>query len=104
MMAEYIEREAAIREMYKEPSYYDPVNILTEVRDRIKAIPAADVRPVVRGEWIAVTNGRGGHECGVCHDYAPSFQDGSERLSNYRPSCGARLLGGKNDKQYQLYG
>ena len=47
MMAEYIEREAAIREMYKEPSYYDPVNILTEVRDRIKAIPAADVRGVV---------------------------------------------------------
>ena len=92
-MVDYIEREAAIREMYKEPSYYDPVNILTEVRDRIKAIPAADVRPV--GKWIAVTNGRGGHECGVCHDYAPSFQDGSERLSNYCPNCGAAMSEGE---------
>ena len=70
--------------------------------DKLPTVSPDDLRPV--GKWIAVTNGRGGHECGVCHDYAPSFQDGSERLSNYCPSCGARLLGGKNDKQYQLYG
>ena len=57
--------------------------------DSMPAISNAVLRPV--GKWIAVTNGRGGHECGVCHDYAPSFQDGSERLSNFCPNCGADM-------------
>ena len=58
---------------------------------RIKATPAADVRPVVRGKWIPVTNGRGGHECSECHDYAPSYQSGSEHLAKYCPNCGADM-------------
>ena len=61
------------------------------VKEEIAAMPAADVRPVVRGHWIPVTNGRGGHECDQCHDYAPSMQSGGERLSNFCPNCGADM-------------
>lgn len=45
-----------------------------------------------QGEWIEVTNGRGGHECSYCHAYAPSYMNGDEHLSNYCPSCGARMF------------
>lgn len=40
-MNELIRREDAIKVTWKEPSYVDPYNILTEVRDRINEIPAA---------------------------------------------------------------
>lgn len=41
--------------------------------------------------WIPVTNGRGGHECSRCHDYAPSYQSGDEYLAKYCPNCGAKM-------------
>ena len=36
-----ISRHAAIGVTWEEPSYTDPMNVLTEVRDRIKALPPA---------------------------------------------------------------
>ena len=44
------------------------------------------------GKWISVTNGRGGFECNKCHNYAPSYQDGVEWLSDFCPNCGARMV------------
>ena len=44
-----------------------------------------------KGEWIPVTNGRGGFECDQCHNYAPSYQNGVEWLSGFCPNCGARM-------------
>jgi len=44
-----------------------------------------------RGQWIPVINGRGGHECSLCHNYAPSFQSGEEHLTEYCPNCGAQM-------------
>lgn len=43
------------------------------------------------GQWVEVTNGRGGHECSICHSYAPAWQTGEERLTDYCPNCGARM-------------
>lgn len=40
-MSELIRREDAIKATWQEPSYTDPLNVLTEVRDRINALPAA---------------------------------------------------------------
>lgn len=40
-MSELIRREDAIKATWKEPSYADPLNVLTEVRDRINALPTA---------------------------------------------------------------
>lgn len=43
------------------------------------------------GHWIDVTNGRGGHKCDNCHEYAPSYQSGDEYLTKYCPECGAKM-------------
>lgn len=41
-MADLIRRADAIRETWKEPTYSDPLNVLTEVRDRLEALPSAE--------------------------------------------------------------
>ena len=40
-MDDLISRQAAIDATWEEPSYTDPINVLTEVRDRIKRLPSA---------------------------------------------------------------
>ena len=44
---------------------------------------------VLHGQWVPVTNGRGGHECSECHEYALSYQNGEECLSRFCPHCGS---------------
>lgn len=38
-----IEKEKAIEETWKEPLYSDPLNVLTEVRDRLKTLPQIEI-------------------------------------------------------------
>lgn len=59
----------------------DTANLLEELEQEPKA-----------GHWVKVTNGRGGHECDLCHEYAPSYQSGKEHLTNYCPNCGAKMI------------
>ena len=40
-MDDLISRQAALDATWEEPSYTDPLNVLTEVRDRIEALPSA---------------------------------------------------------------
>jgi hypothetical protein len=40
-MSDLISRQAAIDATWFEPSYTDPLNVLTEVRDRLKVLPPA---------------------------------------------------------------
>ena len=47
-MSDYIDRQAEIDETWKYLTYSDPLNVLTEVRNNIKALPAADVVEVIR--------------------------------------------------------
>lgn len=44
-MSDFISRQAAIEETWKEPSYADPLNVLTEMRDRLRALPSAEPEP-----------------------------------------------------------
>ena len=60
------------------------------VKDRLERLPSAQLERK-KGEWIPVTNGRGGFECDQCHNYAPSYQDGVEWLSGFCPNCGAKM-------------
>ena len=41
-----ISRQEAIDATWEEPTYTDPINVLTEVRDRIKELPPAQPEPV----------------------------------------------------------
>ena len=54
MADDYISRQAAIDATWFEPSYTDPLNVLTEVRDRLKALPSA--QPEKRTEERAETH------------------------------------------------
>jgi len=40
-MVDLIRRADAIRETWKEPTYSDPLNVLTEMRDRLESLPSA---------------------------------------------------------------
>ena len=61
------------------------------IEKKVRSIPTVEAKEVVHGEWIAVTHGRGGHECSTCKTYAPSYASGSENLSNFCPNCGADM-------------
>lgn len=45
-----ISRQAAIDATWFEPSYTDPLNVLTEVRDRLKALPSAQPEVIRCGQ------------------------------------------------------
>ena len=89
-MTDYIAREAALDAI-------DCGNLHRGVVDALRAnlneVPAAPVSRVRHARWAPVTSGRGGHECGHCREYAPSFQSGVENKSKYCPNCGAMMDG-----------
>lgn len=74
-MDEYIEREAALSAQNKSMN-------LSECRKRLKRIPAADVRPVVKARWNV---GADGWECSNCT---------IESNNTYPicPYCGAEMM------------
>ncbi len=83
-MTECIERETAkakIREKFK----FVPARI--EINEVLNSIPAADVRPVVKAEWLPF--GKRGiygmmYACSFCH----AKYDGK---TNFCPNCGAEM-------------
>lgn len=78
-MDDYIKREAAIKVVLYAPP----------LKREINSIPAADVRPVVRGKWITVKYPL--YECSVC---GAVYQDVGYGF-NFCPNCGAQMDGGK---------
>jgi len=105
-MSDMIDRQAAIDALAKNmPSWTTPdgsgqfdhdiqvtdeayVDCMQIIHDMPSAQPERK-----KGEWIPVTNGRGGFECDQCHNYAPSYQDDVEWLSGFCPNCGADMRG-----------
>ena len=85
-MAEYIEREAVLEAAKKSHLYFD-------IKPIINSIPAADVRPVVRGKWVdnKVAFYLGCSECGCYLEYAvDTFLDYGDHY-NFCPNCGADM-------------
>lgn len=91
--SDVISRQAAIdaieAEKTKRGDYLTSSYVGYEIAEKVVAkLPPAEPK---RGRWIPVTNGRGGYECDQCHEYAPSYQNGDEHLSNFCPNCGAKM-------------
>ena len=88
-MAEYIEREAAIKELMNDAP--EQVGYSREdAADCIRYIDAADVVPVRHGRWIS-KNPHGYEWIFVCSNCG--YIDGypfNDR-SNYCPNCGAQM-------------
>ncbi len=78
-MAEYIEREAAIKAIDHEVS-------LDGLYANIRAIPAADVRPERHGRWLFIDDGF--YECSECGAF-------NDRVAGqiYCWKCGAKMDG-----------
>ena len=104
-MAEYIEREAAVKAFNNfDAGRADspPFTLLTpeEFAEYLYELPAADVAPVVHGRWISWEKAGNyvpspdRHECSVCLDAAQVLVNGFELLSDYCPNCGAKMDGG----------
>lgn len=112
-MAEYIEREALIDAFeYADAdvceSYPDGYSEwgygIRSVRDLIRSAPAADVAPVVHGQWIiGVDDDDFDVKCSKC-EWTDIFKVAGiaavERIAktmHYCLNCGARMDGGDSD-------
>lgn len=84
-----ISRQAAIDATWFEPSYTDPLNVLTEVRDRLKALQSAQPERK-KGKWIDYSD-EGYVECPFCH--SATNCDGNKDELHFCFSCGADLRG-----------
>lgn len=76
-MAEYIEREALLEKLAE----HDLCLCVSE--SDIKNMPAADVAPVVHGQWIKVKPVH--YQCSICGVNTGGF------TSNYCPNCGSKM-------------
>lgn len=92
-MKEYIEREAVLKEL--DSLKADIKLAMLGVYKAVDVVPAADVAPVVHGEWIPIVNhfhGKpdGRYYCSVCHRV--------ETIKGiYCRICGARMDGGNSN-------
>jgi len=105
-MAEYIEREAITtlfargcgecKEACEEfDGFYADCNqcLLHGVLKEFAAIPAANVRPVVRWKWkpIDLTYGRSYYYCTACEETVDMPTIMGIPMFNFCPNCGARM-------------
>ena len=118
-MAEYIKRDAAIREieqinpvdygaMWDYEAHHWAGECLRDCKEAIDSIPTADVAPVVYGLWMPIREsemtgwdpavaGRdpiGGYICSACKEEAVYDCNDEFVLSKYCPNCGAKMDGG----------
>ena len=103
-MAEYIERETAIKELMNDAP--EQVGYSREdAADCIRYMDAVDVAPVQHGRWIPLTEcANEGVYCSICKkkvwksDYAQCSKKSRNKLeSNYCPNCGAQMDEKEND-------
>ena len=86
-----VSRKAVEKITWEEPYYRDALNVLAEVRDRVRALPSVQPqRP--QGKWLdkktTVKGGRGltygRYGCSVCKKKQPYKSD-------FCPNCGAEM-------------
>lgn len=93
-MPKYIELEKALQkfeEIKKTRTLLNGRFYLDGVMAILETIPAADVAPVVHGEWMRYSRTLW-HYCSVClEDALMSKSTGTEVLSSFCPHCGAKM-------------
>lgn len=95
---EYIEREAALEATtynpLVEPNTTDIIYLtLVTAQKNIRKIPAADVAPVVHGEWCWEGKFKA---CSRCGSYVEWNETLGANFWNFCPYCGAKMDGGNN--------
>ena len=95
-MDEYIKREDLL-ELYRidDPVLNENGHVpLPVIRQNIMDIPAADVAPMVHGQWETSSDRPDSLICSVCKC---GFDMWKHDPHNYCPNCGSKMDGGKND-------
>lgn len=91
-MAEYIDRDALLLRIDCHGT--NKFGMLDEdIRVFVKAQPAADVAPVVHGEWLEYLDEM---KCSACKRRW-NYCDNDTNTFNFCPNCGAKMDGGDND-------
>ena len=86
MHKEYIDREKAMEIVKRTSGDY------AAAWSKIRQLPAADVTPVVHGEWIVNPKREYDYICSVCGGYAPEDRwRNNAILTPYCPNCGAKM-------------
>ena len=89
-MSDYISRQAAI-DVLAEGMCGD---LECKIHEKIKALPSADVRENVRGEWIDF-----GHDFYGDYEYkCSSCGMTANYTTDFCPNCGADMRGGQDGK------
>lgn len=92
MSREYIDREDVLEKGFFYMLPNGDTSPLVVFVSAIKAIPAADVRPVVRGRWVKKHDDVCyWHECSECGVRLPRNYWGFVWESLYCPNCGAKM-------------
>ena len=99
-MAEYIEREAAVKIVEKYSLANGSVlgrysGLADCIASEIAALPAADIAPVVHGRWgtgrFNLETGNYEEQCTRCRNFSKEYG------KPYCPNCGAKLDGGADN-------
>lgn len=87
-MTKYIERETAIAKLTA-LEVTEPSATMIDAKRLLAEMPAADVVPVVHGEWLLRHEGYGHYwECSSCHKNPCIYVTKDTR---YCPNCGAKM-------------
>lgn len=95
IMDNLISRRAAIDVTWEEPTYTDPLNVLTEVRDKIRALPSAERK----GKWVLTDYpDEQTYKCSACNEVW-IFLDGTPEDNGafFCPNCGADMRGEQDE-------
>lgn len=99
---DYISREAAISEILSEPT---DAHYPSWYAEKLKQIPVADVRPVVRGTWEIADSYAGpgliNLRCSVCGAFGGTWKDNTipSMLPKFCHECGADMRKVKSDEK-----
>lgn len=92
-MSEYIDRQALLDAIppTKEDKQISLYGAVADFISLVCDVPAADVAPVVHGEWITIDGISRCSECG----YIPAYDSAIDDLfySPFCPNCGAKMDG-----------
>lgn len=91
MTKDYIEREAAELALTADVTDLSIEDYISRVSKRIKALPSADVKPVVHGKWHDCYELIDGTFVGTCSACGKTKKSLYPVMDNYCAECGATM-------------